>query len=169
MTIKEKHQAEKIHNKVKNAIAWIDALDPKNKWQKTIGQLGCSLLEDGEKVKDIKEDMAYCCLGVACRVMEYKRVDFRETVKESLVEDIGLFEMEGHFFSVAKNGKLIPKVIEVDDFRSVPCLTSVNDYIYGKSENFVEVRKFIMKNLKYIFIPEVADKLTKHYVKKDKK
>ena len=165
-TKQQKQQAELVKKQTSNAIKWINALDPSKGFQKTTEQLG-KKFSGVEYVKNIKKDMAYCCLGVACRTMEYPNVKFNDGERPSLVKDLGLFDSVGGFYDDSNkvyNG--FRSYLKIGKEREVSSLVLMNDNGYTNDKDFTRVHKFILKNLKYIFVPEVAERLKKHYSKK---
>lgn len=134
---------------VKNAIKWIDALKGGKKgFKKTIGVLGEDNDEDGEPDE-------FCCLGVACKVLDVKVNDWYKGTEPLLVNILGLNDEEGEF----------NERIRISKTFSVENITSVNDDVYTEDETFTNIRKFILKHLDKMFIPSVAQQLIKHYKK----
>lgn len=160
-----------VRKQANNAIKWIDALKGNSGFKKTTSQLGrlidtevdlCFTSEDFEHVKDLKKEMQYCCLGVACRVMKYKDVNFSDEVQSNLPDDIGLFDAYGTFMKQDEDGSTEECPVEFDG-ATVAGLTSLNDETFTGDKNFKNVRNFILKNLDSVFKPEVSSKLKKHY------
>mgnify|MGYP001008615942 CR=1 FL=1 len=137
--------------RTKNAIKWIDALRPEVGFRKTISKLG-QMDEQGK--------MSYCCLGVACRTMEYTDIDFNAPTNDDLVDDLGLHDREGSLRSIVTQDGCVEKPSS-----SWWRLTMINDKAFGKDFDFKNMRDFIIKNIRFLFVKEVAEELNKHYNK----
>jgi len=136
----------KTKQRVENAIKWIDSLKGgKRGFKKTTAQLGEDIDGDGKPDR-------FCCLGVGCKVLNIKYVDFEMGVEERLVNMVGLYDSNGSFK-------------DKEDINDIGALTDVNDNLYEDDETFTNIRKFILKHLDKIFIPSVAKELIKHYKK----
>ena len=158
---------------VKNAVKWLEALKGNSGFKKTVSQLGKlpndedDIYDPDWNVKDIKKDMRYCCLGVACRVMKYKDVEFSNEVHGVLPDDIGLFDEYGTFKKMPEGAG--DEILEADETPikyenfTVKGLTDLNDEVFLSDTNFKNVRNFIMNNLEYVFIPSVAKGLKEHF------
>ncbi len=166
--MKSGHQ-EYTKQQVVNAVKWIDALDPKNGYQKTINHLGVLCAPTSWKdVKDHKKEMKFCCLGVACHVLGFHEEDpyvFTNSYsgQQRLGEPLG-FIGSSLFFDNADTSLPIGKKIFIKglDF-SYNSLVDINDYAYMHDNDFKNVRAFIMEHLEYIFLPEVAKGIKEHY------
>lgn len=158
--------------RTENAIVWIDSLDPKEGYKKTIGQLGIRLkgnINDWDSVKDLKEEGMYCCLGVACVEFSLLKDEYTDLGNlsnfsngyDSRLEDLLGLNFNGLFFDREK-GRI--QVIEMD--KSVMnCLMGVNDHLHEHDPDFSNMRSFILENLSLLFKPEVSEGLKKHYNK----
>ena len=116
----------------KNSIKWIKALKS-NKFKK-----GTNTLFD-------RRENSYCCLGVACRVN-----NFRKTIIGGFLEH----EEKNLLGLRTKHGSFLPKRIYNND-----SLASLNDTRYKNSKNFKSIVRHILANIDYLFIPEVASEL----------
>ena len=136
----------------KNAIRWIDSLKGGKKgFKKGVNALGVT----DESINGYPQN--YCCLGVACRVLNIEPDYWSACYEESLVDKLGLNDDEGTFFDHQTN--------EIVKFREVESLVEMNDELFEEDETFTNVRAFILKHLDVIFVPPVAKKLKEHYRK----
>ncbi len=135
--------------RTKNAIKWIDALKPEVGFRKTTDRLG-RIEEQGK--------MSYCCLGVACRTMEYTLVDFSAPTNHDLTEDLGLHDAEGLLERFIDDNGNVEKPTT-----SYSRLSMINDKVFKDDTDFKNIREFILKNIRFIFVRPVADELQIHY------
>ena len=174
-----------LNIRIENAIRWIDALDTKEGYRKTINRLGRVDQPEalGKRkifahVKDYKTEARFCCLGVACLSLKMENeIDLSTSYDNSVEYPLGLNTgaafMDMGFASVKLRLKEDGST-EVFDRNHVPegsiavffeSLPDINDRLFEKDVDFSRVRKFILENLDYTFIPEVAEGLKKHYNK----
>ena len=155
---------------IRNAIRWINSLDPKVGYKKTVEQLGKLIGDDfldnkllsggAQKIKNKKKDMAYCCLGVGCRVMDYTCIDYTDGYYERLEDDMGINPEAEFLHPVTRKKHALIYPGGRGEY-----ITSMNDTGYRHDKDFKRVQKFFLRNLKYIFVPEVAEGLKKHFKK----
>jgi len=130
----------------KNAIKWIDSLKGGKKgYKKGTGELG----------DNNENPQRYCCLGVACRVLDVIPYSWKNGINYELVDKLGLHDVNGEFRNEGQSVNI----------EGVYCIIDMNDDLYENDETFTRVRAFILKNLDVIFIPGVAEKLKQHYGK----
>ena len=122
-----------VAQQAENAIKWIDRL---TRYKKTTYVL-----------RSVGDETKYCCLGVACKLLEEKP-DYSEASYDALPALIGINGSLGGFSGL------------VDGYNN---LARVNDAMYGMDPDFKNMKKFIKKNIKYIFKPSVAKLVAKHY------
>ena len=120
----------------KNSIKWIKALKS-NKFKK-----GANILFN-------KDENSYCCLGVACKVN-----NFRKTITGGFLE----FKEKNLLGLRSTYGLFSPKIIYNSD-----SLASLNDGRYKNSKNFKSIVRHILANIDYLFIPEVASELKTYF------
>lgn len=167
--MKTEHQ-EYTKQQVVNAVRWIDALDPKNGYHKTINHLGvlCDPRTGWKSVKDHKNELQFCCLGVACHVLGFHEQDpyvFTNSYsgQQRLGEPLG-FIGSSLFFDNADTSLPTAKRIFIKGHEfSYNSLVDINDYAYKGDTDFKNVRAFILDHLEYIFLPEVAKGIKEHY------
>ena len=156
--------------RIKNAIKWIDALDPKEGYRKTIGKLG--RLNSGEtdeawsEVQDHKAEGSYCCLGIACITLGL----WKEKVTGYNIFQHGYEQRLENLMGVNPSCMFLDrdkKTVQVfyKLFEAITCLMRVNDSTYMLDKDFSNMREFILDNLSLIFKPEVALGLKTHYTR----
>ena len=137
----------------KNAIKWIDSLKGGKKgYKKGTYMLGSSEVDDNGYPEK------YCCLGVACRTLDLKVANWGDGSDKRLVKKLGLNDANGEFVD--------HKTTFLKSLNKQTYITGINDITFAKDTTFTNIRKFILKNLDYIFIPDVAKKLKEHYNRK---
>ena len=166
-TTKKKKIVNKLSpaKQAKNAIRWIDSLKVSEGFQKTTGKLGGKNdpnMTMAQVNKDPKNNMSYCCLGVACRVMGHNNIDFGMGFYGKLTKELGLHTEEGAFLS---DDGLDSKPIKIGG-EIYYGIAKVNDVAFRHDNNFVGIRKVILGNLGLMFVPEVAKLLKTHYKRK---
>ena len=130
-----------------NAIKWIDALF-ENKYKQGTGQLG-------------NEEKGFCCLGVCLNVNGIYDFEHYYATSDLLCPLVGLKSKYGVF-----KDYLSKDVYIKTSKGEIYSLVNMNDT--GKFD-FPEIAKHILLNIDFLFIPEVAEKLTVHYDDKIKK
>jgi len=130
-----------------NIIKWLDALP---KYRKTYELLG---------KKDKNNEWSYCCLGVGCRVMNVRNVNFEDpsdmriTLKLSLNSDEGAFN----------------PFVNVND-RYVTSLTGMNDETFYGDKDFTNMRKAMLLTLdSWIKDKDVCKAVKKHFANEIRK
>ncbi len=164
--------------RIENAIKWIDALDPKNGFKKTVGALGHldksdskDLLKTWFQVKDLKTEGKFCCLGVACVLNDIKTyVDPTDITKREypifmIGYDIRLEDILGLCNAgLFKSGPmLLEDRARSKELRTYISIMEVNDSFYSDDKDFTNMHRFILDNLEEIFHDRVAKGLRKHY------
>jgi hypothetical protein len=129
----------------KSAVKWIDSLKGGKKGFKK----GVYALGDNEEGGYPTE---YCCLGVACRVLNIEPTYWANETEPSLVGKLGLNDEHGTF-------------LDYQIREGVGRIVDMNDELFEEDETFTNVRAFILKHLDVIFVPPVAKKLKEHYGK----
>ena len=142
--------------RIANAIKWLDAMLVKSGYKKTVQMLG-EKNSGCKEVKDPKNDMSYCCLGVGCRVMNYTDVEFSSEFHDGLENDMGLFNSRGSFKDNQE--------FTIQGHKYISSLDTLNDDAYHDDVDFRNIRKFILSHLDLVFVPAVAKGLKKHYKK----
>ena len=140
---------------IQNAIVWINALDPKEGFKKTTGRLG-------RELKD--KTMTYCCLGVGCKVLDLP-VDFDRLFSYELIDQVGLNDVSGLFLDPKERKTHKSEYLLENGNDRISHLTDINDIVFKEDTDFSGMRTFILENLQYIFVPQVAEGLKKHYNK----
>ncbi len=172
-----------LTERIENAIRWIDSLDPKEGYKKTTNKLGRikqNRIPNSPKiyfdeVKNFKEEAEYCCLGVACLSMNMQgRIDLNDTYDKDLEFPLGLNESSkfknenGDDVRIEFNrdgtSNWVRHTLPIKgyDYYALP---DVNDRLFRDDKDFSRIREFILDNLRYIFIPRVAEALKVHYKK----
>ena len=153
-----------IEEKIANAIKWIDALKPEAGFKKTVNKLKKtynpkSISYDFLYDEKNKDETRYCCLGVACEVLN-REIKVGQSSERALLDEMGLREEEGQFQDV--DGEPIDVYAGNGAYRH---LTTVNDACYRHDDDFTNMRKFIIDNLEAIFVNDVAVGLRQYYGK----
>lgn len=134
---------------IANAIKWIDALDPKSGFKKTVAKLG-----NGDP-----DNPRYCCLGVACKVLDKPNINWEALVHTPLCDDLGICTSTATFI----------RSVEVKTDKGfkmkASSLTLLNDSVYPHDNDFKNIHEFILSHLDIVFIKGVAEGLKEHYNK----
>jgi hypothetical protein len=150
----------------KNAIKWLEALKGNSGFKKTTEKLAETDIEG--------TPLAYCCLGVGCKITKITPDDWSDGSESALVEKLGLFNEDGGFFEVTAaddegeefiDGCEVKVKNEKGNFYP-DNLATLNDDVFPDDKNFKNIRAFILKNLDKVFQPKVAKKLKEHFKKK---
>lgn len=171
-----------IEQQIANSIKWIDNLDPKEGYKKTIsflgvrtdGQGGLRSTDDWEDVNDFKAEGHYCCLGVACVTLGIIRAEnkngdphdkfvFKQGTDLRLTEQLGFLANSGIFSTLDDYAESPVPTVKGEPHFGFEGLISFNDSLYQSDTDFTNMRNVILENLDIIFIPKVAAGLKKHY------
>lgn len=151
--------------RTQNAIRWIDALKPEAGFKKTVHKLkktykpNLGFSRDYLTSERYKDQTRYCCLGVACEVLG-REINVGDYVSIHLMDDVGLKQIEGQLTD--GEGKAV-YVYAKGSSQKFNYLTVVNDDAYPHDDDFSNIREFILDNIEFIFISEVARGLKEHF------
>jgi hypothetical protein len=130
-----------------NIIKWLDALP---NYRKIHGKLGR---------KNAKNKWSYCCLGVGCRVMDVRKVDFSIGMEERLVPKLSMKNECGEF----------DMLLKVNDCL-VSSLVDINDHPFAADNDFTHQRKAMLLTLDYwIKDKDVCKAVKKHFANEIRK
>lgn len=143
--IMAKQLTNKEYLQVEKHVIWIEALATRKKTTRQLGE------------KNERGEWKYCCLGVACRTLELKEVEFNDASDSNVTIGLDLKQDDGSFI------KDVHVRIKKEVY-TVESLVDANDKLFKDDKNFRNMRPFILLTIdKWLDNPRTAELLKRYF------